>query len=265
MHVALALSSLPVDFAAAVRQAAALGFTHVDVMALEQRPIEDLEALAESGLVVSCASLGRKLPEGCALDTSAVEPRRIAVEVVKRHVTDAAQLGATHAYVVPGFDSSREGMLRFAESCALLADFAGRRMVRLCVEAFPGRALPSVAATLDWLKQVGHPNLSLLLDVGHCLISGEDSSQAIEQAGARLGYVHVDDNDGINDVHWPLLTGQLTDAMLRAAVEALMHQDYQAALELELNPKSAQPLEAARQGKALLERLFAEVTPAAGE
>src|SRR5205085_4210790 len=124
---------------------------------------------------------------------------------------DAAQLGATHAYLVPGFDDSRGGLARFAEGCALLADHAAAQMIRLCVEAFPGRALPGVATTLDWLKQVGHPNLALLLDVGHCLISREEPSRAVAQAGAFIGYVHFDDNDGVNDVHWPLLTGRLTE------------------------------------------------------
>src|SRR4029077_3502798 len=72
MHVALALTSLPLDFAAAVRQAAELGFAHADVVALEQRPLQDLDVLADSGLVVSCATLGRGLPPGYALDAAEV-------------------------------------------------------------------------------------------------------------------------------------------------------------------------------------------------
>src|SRR5437762_1171210 len=83
--------------------------------------------------------------------------------------------------------------------------FAGQRMVQLCVEHIPGRALPDVTAVLNWLDRVGHANLALLLDLGHCLISNEDPAGAVRQAGARLGYVHVDDNDGKGDLHWPLL------------------------------------------------------------
>ena len=30
-----------------------------------------------------------------------------------------------------------------------------------------------------------------------------------------LGYVHLDDNDGINDLHWSLLEGVMTDESLR--------------------------------------------------
>ena len=55
MFVSAMLTSLPLDFSAALRQAAALGFTHVDIVALTDRPLEHLEALADSGLLVSCA------------------------------------------------------------------------------------------------------------------------------------------------------------------------------------------------------------------
>jgi len=157
---------------------------------------------------------------------------------------------------VPGFDGNPAALARFAEGCSLLADFAATRMIRLSVEAFPGRSLPSAAATLDWLQQVGHPNLALLLDLGHCLISREDPARVIEQAGPLLGYVHLDDNDGVNDVHWPLLSGRLTDATLRTTVAALRAADYREALELELSPKNAEPVAAARQGKELMEKIF---------
>src|SRR5262249_42958204 len=163
----------------------------------------------ETGLLVSCAAVGRGLPDGAAPDAAAVEARRAALGEMKRQVADASRLGATCCYVVPGLDGSPDGLARFAEACGLLADYAGGRMGRLCAQPAPGRALPSVGATLSWLEGVGHTNLSLLLDVGHCLISGEDPADAVRRAGGRLGYVHLDDNDGVADLHWPLLAGRL--------------------------------------------------------
>src|SRR5262249_38415015 len=137
-----------------------------------------------------------------------------------------------------------------------LADFAAGRMVRLCVEHIPGRALSTVAATLAWLKEAGHDNLFLLLDVGHCLLSGEDPAAAVAQAGSRLGYVHLDDNDGAGDLHWPLLTGRLTEGVLRSFLAALNANGYDEALTLELNPGNADPVGALKQGKELLEQLI---------
>jgi sugar phosphate isomerase/epimerase len=250
------LTSLPLDFEAAVRRAAALGFRHVDVVAVAERPAAHMDALAETGVVVSCAAVGRGLAVGQGLDAVAVDDRRAALEKMKRQVADAARLGATRCYLVPGMDGGSEALAWFAEGCALLADYAGARMVRLCVEHMPGRALPSVAATLSWLEGIGHANLALLLDVGHCLISHEDPQGAVVQAGARLGYLHFDDNDGVGDLHLPLMAGQVTEEMLTALLGTLRLGPYQGPIALELNPQNTDPEAGLAQSKALLERFM---------
>ena len=76
------------------------------------------------------------------------------------------------------------------------------------VEHFPGKALPTAAGTLEYLSRLNHPNLYLLLDTGHLQMSKEDPAAVIAAAGDRLGYVHLDDNDGEADLHWPLLDGR---------------------------------------------------------
>lgn len=256
MYLTTLLSSLPLPFEDAVRQAAVLGFPHVDFLGLAGRPESHREVLAETGLLVSCIALGQRLPEGQSLDAADVAARRAALQTIQEQLTDAAQLGATHGYLVPGTDRSPEALQRFAEACTLLADFAAARKVRLCVEHIPGRALSEAEATLTWLERLGRANLALLLDVGHCLISGEDAAALVRRAGNRLGYVHFDDNDGVSDLHWPLLAGRLTESALRALVEALADIEYRGALCLELNAANADPVAALRQGKELLERLF---------
>jgi D-psicose/D-tagatose/L-ribulose 3-epimerase len=256
--VSVLLSSLPLDFAAAVRQVAALGFTHVDVVALAERPAAHRAALADAGVRVVCAALGRDMPDGYALEALDLEVRRATLELLKRQIADAAQLGATLGYVIPGKEARVESLARFADACQLLAGYAGQRRMRFCVEHIPGRALATAAATLAWLEQVDHPNLALLLDVGHCLISQEAPAHVIRQAGRRLGYVHFDDNDGVGDLHWPLLTGRLTEQCLRDTLTALRTVGYDGALTLELSAGNADPVAALRQGKQLLERLATE-------
>ncbi len=183
--------------------------------------------------------------------------RRDALEAMKRQVADAARLGARVAYVVPGFDAAPAALARFGEACALLAEFAAGLRVRLGVEHFPRRALPSVAATLEWLEAVGHANFGLLLDVGHCQISGEEPAAAVRRAGARLAYVHFDDNDGVGDVHWPLLTGRLTEAGVRDVFTALRAVGYDGGLAIELHPATPDVAGALRDGKALLDACLA--------
>jgi hypothetical protein len=89
-------------------------------------------------------------------------------------VADAARLGATCAWLGP---AARPGAC-FAEACALLADYAAGRMVRLCVE----KALP-------WIEEVGHPNLSLWLDLAD--LPPDEAARLMRQAGPRLGGVCV--------------------------------------------------------------------------
>ena len=209
------LTSLPLDFVEAVRAVAGLGFTHVDPVALVERPAAHLDALADAGVIVACTPLGRDLPDGLALDADDVGRRRDAVEQVKRQLIDAARLGATCAYLVPPTRPEPAALSYFAEACGLLSEYAASRMVRLCVEPVPGRALSRADQTLDWLETFGAHGPALLLDVGHCLITNEDAAAVVRRAGPRLGYVHLDDNVGRGDLHWPLLTGRLTETHLR--------------------------------------------------
>jgi sugar phosphate isomerase/epimerase len=153
-------------------------------------------------------------------------------------------------------DGSAPGLARFAEACHLLADFAAERRVRLCLEHIPGRALSSAAATLAWLEEVHHDNLYLLLDVGHCLITAEEPADVVRCAGPRLGYVHLDDNDGVSDLHWPLLTGRLTASTLEQVLGALRDMKYSGALTLELAAGNPEPIEGLRRSKQVLDQML---------
>jgi sugar phosphate isomerase/epimerase len=225
-------------------------------VATESRSPAELEALADSGLIVSCAAVGRGLTTGQTLDAAELSPRRAALDMFKRHLDDAALLGATTAYLVPGLDTSADAQLRFTDACRLLAEHAAARMIRLCVEHVPGRALAEVRQVLAWLQEAAHPNLYLLLDVGHCLLTKEDAAASVHAAGPRLGHVHVDDNDAARDLHLPLLAGKLTEEDLRRALAALHTSGYAGGVSLELSPENPQPREAVRDSKAILDRLI---------
>jgi sugar phosphate isomerase/epimerase len=250
------LPSLPLDFVDAVCQTTQLGLTHIDVAAQIERPLAHLEALADSGALVQCAVLGRDLPPGHGLEIADVTVRRKTLDLLKQQLTDAAQLGANCTYIIPGSDPSATALAYFAEGCALLAEYAAQRMLRLCVEPIPGRALATAGATLAWLESLAHPNLYLLLDVGHCLISGEDVGACVRRAGSRLGYVHLDDNDGTNDLHWPLLMGQLTQRDLEELANALREIGYRRGLALELKPGHEDATAALNASKEIAERFL---------
>jgi hydroxypyruvate isomerase len=194
------------------------------------------------------------MPEGATLDNAGARAAARALAHVKAGLAHGADLGATAAYIVPDMDSSRAGLARYAQALATAAGEAARLGLKLCVEHFPGRALPTAAATLDFLKEIGHPNLYLLFDIGHIQMSGEDPAAVIETAGDRLGYVHLDDNDGQNDLHLSLLDGVLTEATLQRTLETLGKIGYDGAISLELNPNLANPLQALRQSREVANR-----------
>jgi sugar phosphate isomerase/epimerase len=256
LDLSVLVTSLPFPAEISLAELARQGFRHVDLVGKAQRPDVEREALADSGLVVDCVALGRDLPDGCSLDAREVAPRRMAVEEVQRQLAEAAQVGARVAYVVPTKDAAL--LPAFADACQVLAAYAQNRMIRLCVEHFPGSALPTAAQALAWLNTDGLQNVGLVLDLGHCLMSREDPLEVASKAGNRLGYVQLDDNDSVNDVHWPLLTGVLTEAMLKAFLHRLRQTDYRAGIALELNGKLGDPLRNLLDSKKIVEAIWRE-------
>src|SRR5208337_4610755 len=135
MHISAVVAALPQPLPDALRHVAALGFTHVDLLGMVERPAADLEALADTGLLVSGVALGQGLQVGEALDVLAISHRRAALEAMKRQVADAALLGAGHAFVPGCRDDGHQGREVYEEACRLLAEFSACRMVRLCVDS----------------------------------------------------------------------------------------------------------------------------------
>ena len=231
------------------------GFRFIDVrpLALTSRPGQ----ASEFGLQVSCVAASFGMPKGVALESPEPQAAEEAHEFLARALDYSAALGATTAYAVPGKDADGETRSRYAAALARAADQASAIGLKFCVEHFPGTILPTVSDTLALLREIGHPNLYLLFDLGHAQMSGEDPRAALAAAGPRLGYVHLDDNDGRNDQHLGLLDGVLEEATLRQTFAGLADIGYAGAVSLELNPELPDPLEALVQSRAIVNRVAA--------
>ena len=230
-------------------RAASLGFEWIDVrpFAFSSEPAR--RRIGEHGLSVSCVAASFGAPEDALLGSTDPESATRAATCLDRALDFAAAHGATTAYVVP----ERDPML-LDHYAAELREAAGRAYelgIRLCVEHFPGTALPTAAETIAFLRGVGHTNLFLLLDIGHAQMSGETPAAVISDAGPLLGYVHLDDNDGSRDLHLALTDGVLTEAALAEAVAALREIGYRGALSLELNPELPDPADALRRSREI--------------
>ncbi len=172
--LAAVLPAEPADFIVAVGRVAALGFTHVELKALADRPAAHLDALADAGVVVACANLTGDICAG------SVQQRRDTLRLLQRQIADAARLGATCAVlnVAAGHEAY------FTEGCTILSAYAAGRMMRLAVRPTVGACLADVPAALAWLERAGDANLGLALT-----IEGEPGEA--EHVGGRLVHVYL--------------------------------------------------------------------------
>ena len=215
---------------------AEIGLASIDVRPSTLRGAEARALERNLGLEVGCIALSHEMPPGAALDSVEAGPVEAAMAHLLGGLDQAANLGASHAYVVPDAPLDGDSLERYAAALPGLADYARAAGARLCVEHFPGTALPTAAATLRFLEDLDHDNLYLLFDIGHAQMSGEPPAGVLSEAGPRLGYVHLDDNDGAGDLHLALTDGVQSRDSLAAFFETLRRIGYDGPVSLEMSP-----------------------------
>ncbi len=239
----------------ALREVETAGFHYVDVEAGFLDQPEAVGCLKSLGLRISCIALDHAMPERCSLEAKDGGATRNAVLFIKKVLEKAQAQGVQAAYVTPC--SSRKHLKAFAAAAAELAAEAEGRGIRFCVEHVPGRALSSAKEALAFVEGVGRSGIYLLLDVGHTILSRERPWEIIAAAGNRIGYVHLDDNDGKSDRHWPLLDGRLTGAGLARTLAALKNAGYEGALGVELKHDRASLISGFSRNRNLVLRMQA--------
>ncbi|MBM3789378.1 MAG: sugar phosphate isomerase/epimerase [Acidobacteria bacterium] len=239
----------------ALRQVKETAFHYIDIETDTLDAPGALQAQKDLGLKVSCVALARRLPSGTSLDTGDGAALRNAVSFLKEALGKIKDLGTICAYVWPCADGKQ--LPAFGSAIKELAEQAAQKEIRLCIEHVPGRALPTAADALRFVQQAGHPNLYLLLDLGHTLLSGEKAWELIRRAGSRLGYVQMNDNDGKKDRHWPLLDGRLSAADLTRTLDALGEIGYGGTIGLEVSRDFGGVISGLSKNRNLLLRLQA--------
>lgn len=232
-------------------------FHFVDVEPGTLSAPEALQKLRELGLKVSCVALDHGLPDGASLEGDRPDRLRRAIDHLRKALETSRELGASAAYVAPC--SNAKNLKAYGASLIELANDASPKGIKLCIEHVPGRALATVKETLSFLEQAGHPGLYLLLDTGHAVLSREDPAEAVRMAGVRLGYVHLDDNDGKKDRHWALLDGRLTEQDVARTIKAMEQVGYTGTLGLELENVRPSLISALARNRNLLMRLQSPV------
>ena len=250
LHVAFCLWGLPEDPAVATAFAAEAGFQSVDV-----RPGYSKLPDSERTLPVTCMAVAHLMPDGALLDAISKSARKAAVDHVRAGILEAQSLDIPDVYLAPPATPDAEALAAYRESALTLADEAKRAGIRLGIEHFPGRGLPTVRETLDFITACGHDNLYMVLDIGHNQIAGESVAGSIQAAGDRLQYVHVNDNDAQSDLHLGLLEGVQDEAWVSDALRAVVESDYDGPVSVEVNMALDDPRTSAVSSLSIIRRL----------
>jgi len=98
---------------------------------------------------------------------------------------------------------------RSIESMKEMAAYASDAGIKLGLEPlnrFETHMINTTQQALDFLAEVGSPNLGLLLDTFHMNIEEKNSAAAVRKAGDRLLHFHASENDrgvpGTGQVNW---------------------------------------------------------------
>jgi len=243
-HPSACLWSLTGQPRAALGRIRRSGFDYVDLRSDCWAGIGDRDDVRRLGLTVGCVGITPvQMAPGMSLDTIATGEAVHALPYLLGALQRGAALGAPNAYMVtPAGRVADTGFYR--TSVLRLADEAQRLNMKLCIEPTPGRALATSAEVLAFVRRLGHPALYVLIDLGHNLITGEPPDQAARDAGDRLGYVHIDDNDGRSDLHWGLFDGVLRPRVIDDFLAALSRCGYRGTIGIEIKNSLPAPMSA---------------------
>ena len=202
---------------------------------------------------VNCMAGDHLMPQGGQLGNQVPDASRIAMAHVKDSIQEAALLGAEAVYVGPP-SGAGTSLRQFGASVTHLADQAASAGLRFCIEHAPHSTLESATETIAFSKSTGHPNIHVLVDIGHCLLVGENPIDVIYGAAAeeRLGYVHFDDNNGKDDLHLPLTEGKFSADDIRNILMTIRDSPYDGALGVEVKDNLDDPLMAVMQSLQVL-------------
>ena len=193
-----------------VEKVAKLGFDVLEIAAhhlngYEPAHIAEIGRAARANGIVLTAGLGPSPQKNLSSPDPAI--RKAGRAFFEETLTNLEKLdihvigGALHSYWPVDYsqpvDKSGD-RARGLEGIASLADFAADRGVNLCIEVlnrFENHVLNTAAEGAAFVREVGKPNVKVMLDTFHMNIEEDSFSEAIRTAGSLLGHFHTGENN----------------------------------------------------------------------
>ena len=203
--------------------------------------------LRKHGMKATAVSLGVPFYYDSRLDlhSPAESVRGDSVSYACRSVDFASHIGADLVYACSirrgPEDERADSLRRLDRSIRECAHYAEGLGIRFALEPFPTGVLPTVNDTVGFVKDIEADNLGLLLDTGHAAISGEPLAVAARISRGKTIHVHLNNNDGVGDLHWPPQRGKLQASDFAKFMAELNNQGYAGRVSLEIS--KAEPVE----------------------
>ncbi len=179
--------------------------------------------------------------------------RRFRVEHVREALELAHAVGAPSVSVTSGYtedDHPPAAALDVLErSLTELLPRADELGVNVGIEAEPGLLLECADDVRRFLQRVDHPRLGFNLDIGHCVVSGEDPCAVIHDNVSRIWHLHLEDIRG--RTHYHLVPGE-GDVDFTALFSTLVSSGYTGYASVEVYPYRNDPDAAATRAHAAL-------------
>ena len=220
-----------------VEKVAKLGFDIIEIAAhhLNSYSPEHIAAVAgaarDNGITIT-AGLGPSKDRN--LSSADPEVRKAGRAFFEETLDNLAKLdirsigGALHSYWPIDYSKPVDkagDRARGLEGISSLADFAADRGVTLCLEVlnrFENHVINTAQEGVDFVREVGKPNVKVMLDTFHMNIEEDSFGDAIRTAGPLLGHFHTGENNrrvpGKGRLPWHEIGAALRDIGYEGAV-----------------------------------------------
>ncbi|MCW4032570.1 MAG: sugar phosphate isomerase/epimerase [Candidatus Bathyarchaeota archaeon] len=223
-----------------------LGFDGIEVLGFPQEMTsesmqETKKALNEIGIEAPLVALGPPLAlSGGELAIESQDPdiSSKTLEHIKRCIDYTSDLNGELIYVCTTrpkseFKDQNKALEDTKRFLVELAEYASGNGIKVSIEHSPGSLIDTASFLNSILKELDLDNLGALLDIGHLNMTEEDRAATVMNT-EKLFHVHLDNNDGKNDIHTPLNVGTLTEKDFSDFFGALKRRDYDGYISIEL-------------------------------
>jgi sugar phosphate isomerase/epimerase len=209
------------DLKANLARAAIAGYEGVELAITDPGKVDAgsmKELLERHGLTLSAITTGQAYGlEGISFTAPEEEPRRKAIERIKRHARLARKFDADAVVIIGlirGERGDRVGRRQLREA---LQECAGEdSRVKFALEPinrYETGLINTVEEALGLLDEIGLANVGLLFDTFHANIEERSLAESIRLAGKKLLHVHIADSNRFAPGYGHLDFGEIGDAL----------------------------------------------------